>query len=107
VFVGNQSDYTIDGGTPIGWPSWLRVTNNATGNVSWLQTVERVQFADRTIDAPGLLPTALGTAGADVIKRPRRPVIHGLAGDDRSPADRATCARRRRRSRSVSAAPQR
>ena len=84
VFAGNQSDYTIAGGTPIGWPSWLRVTNNATGNISWLQTVERLQFADGTIDAPGLLPNALGTAGADVINAVAGgQVIHGLAGDDR------------------------
>ena len=83
VFAGNQSDYTIDGGTPIGWPSWLRVIDNATGAVSWLQTVEQLQFADGTIDAP--LPlNALGTAGADVINAVAGgEVIYGLAGDDR------------------------
>ena len=66
VFAGNQSDYTIDG-NPAGWPSWMTVTDNATGAVSWLQTVERLQFADGTIDAPGLPHNVIGTAGGDVI----------------------------------------
>ncbi len=55
VFSGNQSDYTIDG-SPAGWPSWATVTNNATGAVNWLQSVEHLQFADGTIDTPGLPP---------------------------------------------------
>ena len=53
VFSGKQSDYTIDG-SPVGWPSWATVTDNATGAVNWLQSVEHLQFADGTIDTPGL-----------------------------------------------------
>jgi trimeric autotransporter adhesin len=53
VFSGNQGDYSIDG-SPAGWPSWATVTDNATGAVNWLQGVEHLQFADRTIDTPGL-----------------------------------------------------
>jgi Ca2+-binding RTX toxin-like protein len=55
VFSGKQSDYTIDG-SPAGWTSWATVTDNATGAVYWLQSVEHLQFADGTIDTPGLPP---------------------------------------------------
>ncbi len=77
VFAGNQSDYAIDG-NPAGWPSWMTVVNKATGDVTWLQTVERLQFADGTIDAPVRPLNALGTAGADVINAAAGgEVIHG------------------------------
>ena len=52
VFSGKQSDYTIDG-SPAGWPGWATVTDNATGAVNWLLSVEHLQFADGTIDTPG------------------------------------------------------
>ena len=55
VFSGKQSDYTIDG-SPAGWLSWATVTDKATGAVNWLQSVEHLQFADGTIDTPGLPP---------------------------------------------------
>jgi Ca2+-binding RTX toxin-like protein len=55
VFSSKQSDYTIDG-SPAGWTSWATVTDNATGAVYWLQSVEHLQFADGTIDTPGLPP---------------------------------------------------
>jgi Ca2+-binding RTX toxin-like protein len=79
-----QSDYTIDG-SPAGWPSWATVTDNATGTVCWLQSVEHLQFADRTIDTPGLPPvTQMGTAGADVLTADNGgETLNGLGGDDR------------------------
>jgi Ca2+-binding RTX toxin-like protein len=52
VFSGNQSDYTIDG-SPAGFLSWATVTDNATGAVYWLQSVENLQFADGTITPRG------------------------------------------------------
>ena len=55
VFSGEQSDYTIDG-SPAGWTSWAEVNDNATGADYWLQSVEHLQFADGTIDTPGLPP---------------------------------------------------
>jgi Ca2+-binding RTX toxin-like protein len=55
VFAGKQSDYTIDG-SPAGWPAWATVTDKTTGAESWLIRVEHLQFADGTIDTPGLPP---------------------------------------------------
>ena len=83
VLPGNQSDYTIDP-NPAGWPGWMTVTNNAGGFIYWMQQVERLQFADATIDAPQLPVNQVGTSAADTITAGNGgEVIYGLGGGDR------------------------
>jgi Ca2+-binding RTX toxin-like protein len=82
VFAGNSADYTITQ-DPDGWYGWTTVTHNATGVEDWVISVEKLQFADGTIDAPGLRPELPGSAAVDVITAgDARAEIHGAGGND-------------------------
>jgi Ca2+-binding RTX toxin-like protein len=81
VFAGNRADYNIleDYG---GWTGWTALID-ASGQIDWVISVEKLQFADQTIDAPGARPELVGTENGDAIAAgAARAEIFGLAGDD-------------------------
>jgi Ca2+-binding RTX toxin-like protein len=81
-FSGNYADYNIleDCG---GWTGWTALINNTTGEIDWAISVEKLQFADVTVDAPNARPEMVGTSGADAIAAgAERAEIFGLDGDD-------------------------
>jgi Ca2+-binding RTX toxin-like protein len=82
IFAGNRGDYTIMT-NPDGWYGWTTVTDNASDAVNWLQTVERLQFADGTIDTPEVPQPEMGTAAGDVMTAGEGgATLHGLSGND-------------------------
>jgi Ca2+-binding RTX toxin-like protein len=82
VFAGNRADYTleVDAG---GWTGWTLITENATGKIDWIISVEKLQFADGIFDAPGPRQQVHGTGAVDYLMAGGTSAeMFGLEGDD-------------------------
>src|SRR5690606_20888623 len=82
VFTGNLADYTIVE-DQWEWTGWTGITHNETGVLDWVLSVETLQFADATVEAPGLRLEIAGTsAGETLAGTALDEEIFGGDGDD-------------------------